>query len=86
MSSMLSPHAVLGVRTGASALEVKAAYRTLAMQTHPDRNDGSGVRVAFKAVTEAYKRLQTTAEQQPWSGCSKAGTAGCSMANGCSSM
>ena len=82
MSSMTHPHAVLGVKHNATLHEVKTAYRQLAMQTHPDRNAGDDVQ--FKAVTEAYRRLNSG--EQSWTGCGKAGTSACSMKNGCNSM
>ncbi len=49
---------VLGVPRSASADEVKKAYRRLAMQYHPDRNQGDkGAEAMFKEVSEAYEVL-----------------------------
>ena len=48
---------VLGVARGASAEELKKAYRRLAMQFHPDRNQEAGAETKFKEVNEAYEVL-----------------------------
>ncbi|HJP85267.1 MAG TPA: molecular chaperone DnaJ [Gemmatimonadaceae bacterium] len=49
----------LGVARGASDEEIKKAYRKLAMQFHPDRNNGSkDAEEKFKAITEAYDVLR----------------------------
>ena len=51
----------LGVARDAAESEIKKAYRKLAMQYHPDRNNGdSAAEERFKEVTEAYEVLSDT--------------------------
>ena len=48
----------LGVRPNASALDIKKAYRKLAITTHPDKNPGDETAHArFQAIGEAYQVL-----------------------------
>ena len=50
---------VLGVARGTSDAEMKAAYRKLAMQYHPDRNpDNPDAETKFKELNEAYDVLK----------------------------
>jgi len=52
-------YTTLGVERGASADDLKKAYRKLAMQYHPDRNPGDAKAEAkFKDVSEAYDILK----------------------------
>ncbi|HYC03287.1 MAG TPA: molecular chaperone DnaJ [Azospirillaceae bacterium] len=50
---------LLGVQKGAGAEELKKAYRKLAMQYHPDRNQGDKTaEQKFKEISEAYDVLK----------------------------
>lgn len=50
---------LLGVARDADAEEIKKAYRKLALQYHPDRNEGSKEsEEKFKEITEAYEVLR----------------------------
>jgi molecular chaperone DnaJ len=50
---------VLGVARSASDDEIKKGYRKMAMQYHPDRNNGSKeAEERFKVITEAYEVLR----------------------------
>jgi molecular chaperone DnaJ len=50
---------LLGLQRGASAEDIKKAYRKLAMQYHPDRNPGDkSAEQKFKDISEAYDVLK----------------------------
>jgi curved DNA-binding protein CbpA len=48
---------LLGVPPGATAAQIKSAYRKLAKQYHPDVNDSSDAAERFREITEAYDTL-----------------------------
>ncbi len=55
---MRNPYDVLGVARSASADEIKAAFRRLGAQHHPDRNpDDEAAQDRFKEVNQAYQVL-----------------------------
>lgn len=54
-----NPYEVLGVSKTASGEAIKAAYRKLALQYHPDRNPGDRqAEERFKEISEAYATLR----------------------------
>ena len=56
---------VLGVQKNSSADDIKKAYRKLAMQYHPDRNQGNkDAEEKFKEATEAYEALGDTEKRR----------------------
>ncbi len=55
---MLRYYQILGLPYGATVTQVKAAYRKLALQYHPDRNQGNlQAEEHFKQIVEAYQAL-----------------------------
>src|SRR3989440_10046399 len=68
---------VLGVGRGATAEELKRAYRKLALQYHPDRNNGDPQAEArFKEINEAYEVLSDQSKRQRYDTFGHAGTQG----------
>ncbi|MGL4524263.1 MAG: molecular chaperone DnaJ [Spirochaetia bacterium] len=56
---------ILGVAKGANEDEIKKAYRKLAIQYHPDRNQGNAEsEEKFKEATEAYEILSSPEKRQ----------------------
>jgi tetratricopeptide (TPR) repeat protein len=56
---------LLGLRSGASFTDIKASYRKLAQQYHPDINPGDmKAKEKFISLTEAYKLLLESVPQE----------------------
>ncbi len=53
----MSDYAELGLQHGASADQVKAAFRRLSMEWHPDRNQSPGALARFQRISAAYTKL-----------------------------
>jgi molecular chaperone DnaJ len=67
---------VLGVERGADARAIKDAFRTLAMQYHPDRNKSPGAEERFKEIAEAYAVLSDPKKRAEYDAGGFAGVAG----------
>lgn len=63
----MNPYEVLGVDRNASADEIKKAYRTAAMNNHPDRNPGdSKAEERFKEAARAYEVLSNPSRREAY--------------------
>jgi len=68
---------LLGVSKSASADEIKKAYRKLAMQYHPDKNQGNKkAEEKFKEISEAYEVLSDEKQRQSYDNFGHAGVGG----------
>jgi molecular chaperone DnaJ len=60
------PFVILGLSRGASAEEVKRAYRRQAMRWHPDRNPTRETEEQFKSIKAAYELLLDAGRRHEW--------------------
>jgi molecular chaperone DnaJ len=65
---------MLNITPGASAKEIKLAYRKLAFEFHPDRNTDPDSEEKFKDITEAYEILIGERKPPKQSGTGTSGT------------
>lgn len=67
MPKFIDYYSILGVPKSASAAEIKAAYRKLAMKHHPDRNPGNKeAENNFKAINEANEVLSDPGKRRTY--------------------
>ena len=59
----MDPYQTLGVDQSASDQQIKAAFRKLAVQYHPDRG---GDENKFKEINEAYDKIKTQEKRQQY--------------------
>lgn len=60
MSQTKDYYSILGLPRGATDEQIKKAFRKLAMEYHPDRNQSAGATEKFKEINEAYEVLSDT--------------------------
>ena len=67
---------VLGVQKDASKDDIKAAYRKMALQFHPDRNKSPDAEEKFKEISEAYAVLSDDEKRKQYDTYGKEGGMG----------
>ncbi len=67
---------ILGIQRGASADEIKSAFRQLARKYHPDVNKAADAEERFKEINEAYAVLSDTEKRAAYDRYGHAGVSG----------
>ena len=81
-------YATLGVARSASALQIRKAFRKLAMKWHPDKNPSEKRAAAerrFAALGEAYETLSDPAKRRAYDAGAGRGGGGARVFNGAAS-
>lgn len=76
VASAADHYGVLGVSRGATAAEVKRAYRRLALKNHPDVNKAPDAQDKFARIAEAYSVLSDGAQRAEYDRRRGSGAAG----------
>jgi hypothetical protein len=66
VSCMKDYYAALHLRSSATLLDIKKAFRQQASIHHPDRNDAPEASARFRAVQEAYDVLSDAAKRKAY--------------------
>ena len=66
MANGLDPYIVLGIGRKASNDDIKKAYRNLAKQYHPDKNNEAGAEEKFKEIGAAYETLKDAVKRREY--------------------
>jgi len=59
---MTNPYTILGVSRGATSIDIKKAYRRLALKYHPDKTTGDEEK--FKQLVTAYEAIRNPVKQE----------------------
>jgi len=59
-------YVTLGIPRGATAEQIRRAYRGLAAKWHPDRNPGPEAQANFRRISEAYDVLSDSAKRSAY--------------------
>src|SRR5690349_1618094 len=82
MSAKRDYYEVLGIARGASAEDIRKAFRGLALKYHPDRNVGDDEAAArFKEAAEAHEVLSDPQKRDLYDRYGHAGLSGVQMPN-----
>jgi molecular chaperone DnaJ len=76
MAAVRDLYEILGVRRDATPSEIKAAYRRLARELHPDVNGDPADQERFKEITGAYEILSDPSKRQRYDAFGSAGPQG----------
>lgn len=76
MATQRDYYEVLGISKSATEVEIKSAYRKLALRYHPDRNKESGSTEKFKEINAAYEVLGNPEKRKMYDQFGHAGVSG----------